>query len=79
MTRRATPEDHADHDRDLRKNDPTTSSDIASEIATMIRRIPLGECSYCDKWGDDPTMPRHTASGRCESGQRNHCTCDTCF
>jgi len=23
--------------------------------------------------------PRHKPSNRCESGQRPHCTCDTCF
>jgi hypothetical protein len=27
----------------------------------------------------DPFMPNHTASPRCRSGRRNHCTCDTCF
>lgn len=26
-----------------------------------------------------PFVPRHTASQRCKSGQRPHCTCDTCF
>jgi hypothetical protein len=24
-------------------------------------------------------FPRHTASTRCGSGKRAHCTCDTCF
>jgi len=61
----------------------TTKSDVASEIKIggwdgPRRRVP-GECSYCDKWGDDPMMPSHTASARCESGRRPHCTCDTCF
>ncbi len=23
--------------------------------------------------------PSHKAKDRCESGKRNHCTCDTCF
>lgn len=23
--------------------------------------------------------PHHKASSRCQSGKRNHCTCDTCF
>lgn len=27
----------------------------------------------------DIFAPRHQASSRCESGKRNHCTCDTCF
>lgn len=34
-----------------------------------------GVCPGClDKNG-----PRHDASSRCESGGRNHCTCDVCF
>jgi len=24
-------------------------------------------------------MPRHRASRGCESGRRDHCSCDTCF
>lgn len=44
-----------------------------------VRRRSHGECAYCDNWGDDPMMPRHAASERCESGKRPHCTCDTCF
>lgn len=43
------------------------------------RRRPKGECAYCDQYGDDPMMPRHNASERCESGKHPHCTCDTCF
>lgn len=43
------------------------------------RRRPKGECAYCDEYGDDPNMPYHDASPRCESGKRPHCTCDTCF
>lgn len=38
-----------------------------------------GECAYCDEYGDDPNMPYHDASPRCESGKHPHCTCDTCF
>lgn len=57
----------------------TTKTDAPSEITPTVRRMPLGECAYCDKWGDDPMMPRHTASEHCESGKRPHCTCDTCF
>ncbi len=42
-------------------------------------RRPLGECSYCDKYGGDPMSPRHEASERCEGGKHPHCTCDVCF
>lgn len=42
---------------------------------------PSGECSMCDRFrtGDDPMMPHHEASDRCQSGKRSHCTCDTCY
>jgi hypothetical protein len=43
------------------------------------RLLPPGECAYCDAHRDDPMMPSHTPSERCESGKRPHCTCDTCF
>lgn len=29
--------------------------------------------------GQIPFGPDHQASPRCRSGQRPHCTCDTCF
>lgn len=32
-------------------------------------------CAACD----DGTMPFHQASPWCESGKRNHCTCEVCF
>lgn len=35
-------------------------------------------CAYCAAhWLG--IMPSHTASLRCQSGKRPHCTCDTCF
>ena len=34
-------------------------------------------CSFCQQHGTDG--PPHFASSRCESGRRNHCSCDTCF
>ena len=47
----------------------------------MGRRAPIGECSLCDRAREtgDPAMPSHTAKERCQSGRRNHCTCDTCY
>lgn len=33
-------------------------------------------CKTCEAGG---MMPPHTASLRCESGRRNHCSCDICF
>lgn len=40
------------------------------------------ECQGAFYAAPDPInafYPRHTASFRCESGRRPHCTCDTCF
>lgn len=44
-------------------------------------KAPLGECTYCDslRAQGETFHPSHNASPRCESGKRNHCTCDTCF
>ena len=38
-----------------------------------------GECAYCDAHRQDPMMPFHDASARCESGKHSHCSCDVCF
>jgi len=46
-----------------------------SRIIAMAR----GKCSYCDEHRGDGMMPPHAASANCESGKRNHCTCDVCF
>lgn len=35
------------------------------------------DCSTCDDHG--AFGPPHNASSRCQSGGRDHCTCDTCF
>lgn len=43
------------------------------------RCLPKGECAYCDAYGDDPMMPRHYASAKCQSGSYAHCTCDVCY
>ena len=40
--------------------------------------LPPGECVACD--ADRGQMhPSHDASPNCESGKRNHCSCDACF
>lgn len=38
-------------------------------------------CDYCTSEAErgNRFFPYHYASGRCQSGMRNHCTCDTCF
>jgi hypothetical protein len=47
---------------------------------TPQHRAPEGECSLCDKARATGGMETsHDASKRCQSGGRNHCSCDTCF
>ena len=43
------------------------------------RRSRTEDCTYCAAHKPGEMMPPHDASSRCESGKRNHCTCDTCF
>jgi hypothetical protein len=35
-------------------------------------------CKYAMEHRSEP-VPYHDASERCESGKREHCSCDTCF
>lgn len=48
---------------------------------TTPEQIEVDECSFCqrEKARGNSFYPNHKASTRCESGGRNHCTCDTCF
>lgn len=44
------------------------------------RRIVMEEgCGTCAELASGSFGPYHDASPRCESGKRNHCTCDVCF
>ena len=40
-----------------------------------------GQCAYCDRCvaGGETMFPAHDAYHGCESGKRNHCTCDMCW
>jgi hypothetical protein len=49
------------------------------EAARPRRRHKLPGCSYCKGEGANTFHPPHDASDRCESGKRNHCSCDRCF
>ncbi len=44
-------------------------------------KLPPGECKYCDVERADGNEhhPSHDASDRCESGKRNHCSCEVCW
>jgi hypothetical protein len=60
------------HIRDQRERD-------AQAAATRRRhRLPQGECASCDEFGTG-MGPSHDASARCESGKREHCSCNACF
>jgi hypothetical protein len=40
------------------------------------------KCAGCREWYERdayPYVPSHNASKSCESGKRNHCTCDRCW
>ena len=38
-----------------------------------------GSCPTCAALARGELCPPHDASPRCESGRRNHCSCDICF
>lgn len=44
-------------------------------------KLAPGQCAYCDREraANNNFHPAHDASERCESGMRDHCSCDTCF
>jgi hypothetical protein len=56
---------------------------LEDQGATYARRKKAepGECAYCDREraAGNEFHPSHDASDRCESGKREHCSCDTCF
>jgi len=66
---------------DLRPDDDGNAHPYAD--GTGYRVVAFGICSFCDHmradWGPGGFFPSHTAMRGCESGKRNHCTCDTCF
>lgn len=45
---------------------------------TENRRREIEACAFCQE-NKGKMHPPHFASPRCESGKRNHCTCDVCF
>lgn len=44
-------------------------------------KVGFGNCATCDheRAADNDFHPPHDASPNCESGHRNHCSCDICF
>lgn len=58
---------------------PPNLAAAVEALRSPQHRMEPGVCGYCDAYRNDPMMPSHTASDRCESGKRPHCTCDTCY
>jgi hypothetical protein len=42
------------------------------------KRHEVPGCAFCERF-KGRMHPSHDASDRCESGKREHCTCDECF
>ena len=58
---------------------PPTS--VAVQCGFSIRPRYAEGCETCEGYKERglTTHESHYASPRCQSGHRNHCTCDTCF
>lgn len=54
-------------------------SALAAVQSPTARRQRDEGCLYCQQYQPGEMMPPHDASPRCESGRRNHCTCDICW
>jgi hypothetical protein len=54
---------------------PTSKQFISAEDEAVA------PCTYCTSEAaiGNSFFPYHYASGACQSGMRNHCTCDTCY
>lgn len=54
---------------------------IKPEPQKRRHKLLKGECAYCDRERKDNNNyhPSHDAGPFCESGKREHCSCDLCF
>ena len=61
--------------------DNTAQVKVVGQVQYGRSKAPEGECKYCDdmRARGATFFPSHDASRNCQSGGRNHCTCDTCF
>lgn len=68
---------------DLRDEIQLVEQRIKAQVKEDLNRgkAVVGECDYCDglRLTGSTFHPPHNASPGCQSGGRNHCTCDTCF
>lgn len=49
-----------------------------SKMCRKCHNKAINNCKTCQEYKRE-IYPNHFASSNCESGKRNHCTCDTCF
>lgn len=49
-----------------------------ADLIAHRRACEIEACRFCQE-NKGQMAPRHFASPRCESGKRNHCSCDFCF
>jgi len=57
---------------------PPSPEKIRAQLAKVNRIHKAKGCSYCEAEKTD-FHPSHDASPNCQSGGRNHCSCDVCF
>lgn len=63
-------------------SNPTGASDARiTKVYKGTQVLRDADCPIClpAMQGVEKMVPYHEASPRCESGKRNHCSCDTCF
>ena len=76
--------------KEIRKSLTIINESIFDEMPKLLDSInevhgsgkaPKGECKQCDDFREkgETSHPPHNASKRCESGSKNHCSCDICF
>lgn len=65
------------NEKDANENADSAAPEAPTNPFARVRTVE--GCSYCEQFGGSLMMPPHEASKSCQSGGRNHCTCDTCF
>lgn len=54
-----------------------TVDGVTAKIGGLGKILSISNCSSCQR--NNGQGPSHSASDRCQSGKRNHCTCNACF
>jgi hypothetical protein len=53
-------------------------TDKPEDRPIVVRKRTKLSCWTCQELSEDPMMPWHDASPRCESGHHAHCSCSIC-